>query len=153
MAGIDYRYRNNGTFQADQVEAEKAARAASVTRQWWFRLLAVLFIAEFIVPFILWQAGLPRSLDVFKELAAGLVVAVLFAYMMLRDRIPAAFLFILAVTLIWSLVSLLDGQGIRATFWGWRRLLKYPLVGVFAFLVPRWPPDSGRSVSVRPGSS
>ena len=144
MAGIDYRYRNNGTFQADQVEAKKPAMAASMTLQWWFRLLAVLFIAEFIVPFILWQAGLPRSLDGFKELAAGLVVAVLFAYMMLRDRIPAAFLFILAVTLIWGLVSLLDGQGITATFWGWWRLLKYPLVGVFAFLVPRWPPDSGR---------
>ena len=113
-------------------------------RQWWFRLIALLFVTEFIVPFILWQAGLPRTLDVFRELAAMLLAAVLFAYMMLRDKIPAALLFILAITLIWGVVSIFEGQSLTVTFWGWWGLFKYPLLALFAFVIPRWPANFAR---------
>lgn len=140
MAELNHRPQ---TRQLSRPE-DSGTAATGVMRQWWFRLIALLFVTEFIVPFILWQAGLPRTLDVFRELAAMLLAAVLFAYMMLRDKIPAALLFILAITLIWGIVSVFEGQSLAVTFWGWWGLFKYPLLALFAFVIPRWPPNFAR---------
>ena len=140
MAEINHPYQNQRALPPD----EKRPAAPALLRQWWFRLIALLFVTEFIVPFILWQAGLPRTLDVFREAAAVLLFTVLVAYMLLRDKIPAAVLVILAISLIWGVVSIFDGQAPIVTFWGWWRLFKYPLLAVFAFLIPRWPDNFAR---------
>lgn len=141
MAEIKYRTEH---IDAAKAERKRARLAAEWTREWWFRLLALLFFTELVVPFVLWQAGLPASTDFLKEIAAGVVVGFTIAFMLLRDRIPGAILLILGITLIWGMLALLEGQSISATLWGWWRLFKYPLIAVFAYLIPRWPPDFAR---------
>ena len=100
MAQADYPYRNDRTAP----KRENTVARSGWMREWWFRMLVVLFFAELIVPFLLWRAGLPRSMDFFKEIVAGVIVLLTFSFILLRDRIPLALLFILGVSLIWSLV-------------------------------------------------
>ena len=140
MAQADYPYRNDRTAP----KRENTVARSGWMREWWFRMLVVLFFAELIVPFLLWRAGLPRSMDFFKEIVAGVIVLLTFSFILLRDRIPLALLFILGVSLIWSLVPILDGQTAGATLWGWWRFFKYPLLLIFAYLIPRWPKDFPR---------
>ena len=141
MADIDYRSQH---LQEAKAERRQKRLTAEWTREWWFRLLALLFFTELIVPFVLWKAGLPASTDFLKEIAAAAVVGFVFAFMLLRDRIPGAILLILGITIIWGVLALLEGQAVSATAWGWWRLFKYPLIGIFAYLIPRWPPDFAR---------
>lgn len=141
MAEINHRSRQ---FETAKAERKKARLVAEWTREWWFRLLALLLFSELIFPFLLWKAGFPASTDFLKEIVAGLLVAFVFAFMMLRDRVPGAILLILGVTAIWGTLAILEGQSAAATAWGWWRLFKYPLIGLFAYLIPRWPPDFAR---------
>ncbi len=67
------------------------------------------------------------------------IIGVTFATMLVRDRIPLAMLLVLSITLIWGAVALFDGQSVFATAWGWYRLFKYPFVGIFIYLIMRWP--------------
>lgn len=141
MADINYHSQH---LKKTKVERRRSRLAAEWTREWWFRLLALLFFAELIVPFFLWKAGLPASTDFLREIVAAIVVCSAFAIMLLRDRIPGAVLLIMGVTLIWGMLVMLEGQAALTTAWGWWRLFKYPLIGIFAYLVPRWPDDFAR---------
>lgn len=135
-----------------QINARPRPAAATATttesprwmRQWWFFVLALLMFSELILPFLLWQAGFKQRADFSKEIFAGLLIAPTLIIMLLRDRVPGAMLFIIAATFVWMLVSLLDGQPVSATLWGWWRLFKYPMLLVFAYLIPRWPKDFAR---------
>jgi hypothetical protein len=141
MAQTEYRQPNT---LAPTAPAKTQKR--EWTRTWWFRLLALLIFVELIVPFVLWQVGLRQRADFSKEVVAGVIVAMTFVYMLVRDRMPAVFLLMLGVTLVWGMVALFEGQGVAATLWGWWRLFKYPLLMVFAYLVPRWPKDTARLI-------
>jgi hypothetical protein len=111
------------------------------TKDWRIQLVALLFIVELFVSFILWKAGLPRTTDVIKEAIALGMILVTMATMLVRDRIPRIMLLILSITLIWGAVALFDGQSFSATLWGWFRFFKYLFVGLFVYLIMRWPPD------------
>ncbi|MBP8950170.1 MAG: hypothetical protein KBG73_15110 [Candidatus Promineofilum sp.] len=137
----DYRTQ---TMPLAKAPAKAAPR--EWTRTWWFRLLAVLMFVELIMPFVLWQAGLRYRTDFTKDVIAGIIIALTLLYMLTRDRLPAAVLMILAISLIWGLVALFEGQALTATLWGWWRLFKYPLLMVFAYLIPRWPKDTARLI-------
>ncbi len=127
------------------VPAPKKIRARdNWTRQGWFRLLALVFLAELFIPFLLWPLRMPRVLLGVTEIAAALVVLVAFAYMLKEDKIPAAVLLIGGITLIWGMISTFEGQSPAATAWGWWSLFKYPLLGLFAYLVQGWPADFSR---------
>ncbi len=141
MAQTDYR-------QTNTLSPMPAAptKGREWTRTWWFRLLAVLIFVELIVPFILWQAGLRQRADFSKEIVAGVIIAMTLIYMLVRDRLPAAVLLMVGITLVWGMVGLFEGQTVSATLWGWWRLFKYPLLMVFAYLVPRWPKDTARLI-------
>jgi hypothetical protein len=115
-------------------------------RTWWFRLLALLMFIELIWPFILWQAGFKQRADFTKDIVAAVVVGVIFLFILVRDRLPAAVLLMVGITFIWGMVSMFEGQPLSATAWGWWRLFKYPLMVVFAYLIPRWPPDTARLI-------
>jgi hypothetical protein len=126
------------------VDDKKSRLTAEWMQAWWFRLLALLFVTEILVPFVIWKAGLPSRMDFPKEIAAGILVAFTFGYMLLRDRIPGAILVIFGITTVWGALALLEGQSGSATLWGWWRLFKYPMIGVFAYLIPDWPADFAR---------
>lgn len=103
-------------------------------RQWWFRLLVLLLLAEMLIPFLQWPIGLPRVISAATEGAAALVVFIAFAHMMIKDKIPRGVWLILGIILIWGIVALFEGQSVGALAWGIWSLFKYPLVGLFAYL-------------------
>ena len=140
MARQDYLFQ-----QAPAADVPSKARSRPAwTRQGWFRLLALVLLAELFMPFLVWPLGLPRAILGVIEVAIALAVFVAFAYMLKEDKIPRAVLLILGLTLIWSISPLLEGQSIAATAWGWWGLFKYPLLGLFAYLVQGWPRDFAR---------
>ncbi len=141
MAQVEVRPRQAQTPKSGR---RRSRLAQSWMSEWWFRLLALLFLTELIVPFLLWKAGLPRTTDFLKEIVAAAIVILTFGFILLRNRIPAAVLLLLGVTFIWGIVAFMEGQDAGATLWGWWRFFKYPLLGVFAYLIPRWPADFAR---------
>jgi hypothetical protein len=141
MAEINYRFPQN---RPTSITREVKTKRSSWMREWWFWAFAILLFAEIIMPIILSTAGLPRSMDFLKEVMAFLLIGLALISMMMRDRFPAAILLILSISLIWGLISMLDGQSISSTAWGWWRFFKYPLLMVFAYLVPEWPKDFAR---------
>lgn len=145
MARQDTYHSGTSTRGATPSAVEKGARTRSEwMRQGWFRLLALVFLAELFVPFLLWPVGLPRAVDGLRELAPVIAVLITFMYMLKEDRTPGAVLVMLGITFIWGLVATLEGQGLAATTWGWWRLFKYPILGIFAYLVQDWPKDFAR---------
>jgi hypothetical protein len=110
-------------------------------RQWWFRLLALLFLLEMFTPFLQWPIGLPGAITVGMEGAAALIAFFTFTFMMKENKIPQVVLLILGITFIWGIVSVFEGQSPAALVWGWWRFFKYPLAGLFAYLVIDSPKD------------
>lgn len=109
--------------------------------EWWFLLLAFLFLVELFVPFLRWPFGLPKIIEIGIHGITGLVLLAAFAIMMKEDRIPKGILVILGITLIWGIVVFYEGQSIPAFAWGWYRMFRYPFVGLFAYLVIDNPKD------------
>ncbi len=110
----------------------------------WFRLLAILFLLEIFTPFLQWPIGLPRMITGGLEGMAAVIVLLALAYMMKEDRIPKLVLLILGITFVWGLVSVFEGQSPAAFAWGWWRMFKYPLLGLFAYLFIDDPEDFAR---------
>lgn len=100
----------------------------------------LLFGLELMLPLAIWKLRLPGALDFVQEFVAAFILLVTVFYMIIRNKIPAAVLLILAVTLVWGIVAVFEGQEAIATVWGWWKFFKYPIVGLFAYLTVRWPP-------------
>ena len=131
------------TGSTTKTSAPSASRIAlkEWTKQWPVRLLMLFFAMELLLPFLIWRGGLPRVLDFMKEPVAAAMALLVVFYMLAKDRIPRVVPVILAVTLIWGLVAAFEGQAVGATAWGWWKFFVYPLVGLFAYLVIKWPED------------
>ncbi|MFO7664759.1 MAG: hypothetical protein R6X18_19520 [Chloroflexota bacterium] len=141
MAEVNYRFPHS---RPPSFTREVKAKRSSWKREWWFWAFAILVFAEIIMPIILSTARLPRSMDFLKELVAASLIGIALIHMMLRDRIPAAVLILLGASLVWGLISTLDGQSVSSTAWGWWRFFKYPMLMLFAYLVPKWPDNFAR---------
>lgn len=141
MADIDYRQ-----FDSPPAAITTESRSASLSwmRSWWFLLMIALVLLELFLPILIWKAGLPRVFRFSTDVVAGFIVAVTIAYMLLRDRIPAMILVVLGITVIWGGLSLAFGQSMGATGWAWWEMFKYPLLTLFAYLIPDWPRDFPR---------
>lgn len=112
-------------------------------RQWSARLIIGLFLAELLVPALIYF-GAPGALDFVLELIAAGILVVALLYMLARNHFPAPFWIILAATLIWAMVAIFEGQSTAATAWGWWKFFKYPLIGIYAYMAVRWPPNFAR---------
>lgn len=120
---------------------EKAEPKYPWMREWWFRLLAVLFLAELFTPFLQWPFGLPKMVELSLHGTFGLILAATFIIMLTEDRIPKSILVLLGISLIWGIVALDEGQSIPAFVWGWYRMFRYPLIGIFTYLAIDNPKD------------
>lgn len=107
--------------------------------QWSVRLLIALLVFELIFPVLIWKFRLPGALDFVQEIIGAAIMAIALLYMMARNRIPVIMLVVLGVTLIWGMVAVFEGQSLAATAWGWWKLFQYPFIGLYAYLVIRWP--------------
>ena len=39
-------------------------------------------------------------------------------------------------------MALFEGQSFAAALYGWRRMFQYPLVGLYVYVMPHWPPKA-----------
>jgi len=140
MARQEYLYRETAPIPTPK----KVRVQDNWMRQGWFFLLALVMLTELFMPFLVWPLGFPRAVLGVAEMASALVVLVAFAYMLKEDRVPVAVLLIGGASLIWGMIATLEGQPLLATVWGWWGMFKYPLLGLFAYLIRGWPADFAR---------
>ena len=100
-------------------------------------LLALL--SDLLTPILIWKTGLPAEV---RWLSSGVLAAVLldgYARMLQQRRFPAGLWIIVALSVVGIPQALLNGQSLVATMWGWWLMFRYPFVGLYAYLQPRWP--------------
>lgn len=102
-------------------------------------VLIVAFAVDLLTPFFAWKGMLPGAVSWISQGIAAAAIAVVYTRMMFFDRIPIAVWFIAGISAIGFTVALFRGQGFVATAWGWWIIFKYPLLGLYAYLHPRWP--------------
>jgi hypothetical protein len=102
-------------------------------------LLLLALLASLLTPYLIWKGLLPAPARWVTHGALALMMAVAFARMMVTDRVPGVLWAMLGLAGFGVVVALLRGQGITATLWGLWSLFQYPLVGVYAYLLPVWP--------------
>ncbi len=106
----------------------------------WYHLLPLAAIAIFVfTPTLTWRFGLPGAIRYIGDLLVVLMILLAIIRMLTADRIPGAFLLIIALSIIGIIVAAFEGQVFLATLWGWWTTFRYPLVGIYVYLVPDWP--------------
>jgi len=95
---------------------------------------------ELLVPFLSWKRIVPNATIYLSELTLGAIGAIALMRMLVFDRIPVVVILILGLTGVGSVVAIFEEQSGIATIWGWWQLFKYPLIGLFFYLQPWWPP-------------
>lgn len=102
-------------------------------------LFMIALAVDLLTPTLIWWQILPSSVRWLSHAAILLMMIGIFTRMMAFDQVPSIVWLVLGVSLFWSSVALLDGQGLIATGWGWWVLFQFPLAGLFAYLQPSWP--------------
>ena len=113
----------------------------------WTRYSPLLILAlavDLLTPYLIWQGWMPASVRWLSDMAVALMLVVVCFRMLAFDHLPRAVLVILGVSLIGITVASFEGQNATATAWGWWRMFKYPLVGIFVYLQPQWPEKLGK---------
>lgn len=103
------------------------------------RLFVIALATDLLTPFLIWKGILPAATRWISHAAVATMMIGAYARMMVLDRIPAVAWLIAGSSAVWITVALLEGQGVAPTAWGWWMMFEYPMVGLFAYLQPRWP--------------
>ncbi|RMH01037.1 MAG: hypothetical protein D6706_02670 [Chloroflexi bacterium] len=101
--------------------------------------LLVAFFTELLTPYFIWKGYLPASLRWVGDVATILVIVLAVLRMLVFNRIPKAAVLILGLSTLGIASAVLQGQGLSATLWGWMRMFKYPMMGLYAYQHPYWP--------------
>ncbi len=109
---------------------------------WYMIPLLVSFGIDFFTPQLIGWRMLPRAVLWLSDLAIMAMIVIGIARMLLLDRIPKPFLIVIAASLIGLTVAAFEGESLGIMAVGWRRLFQYPLVGLYVYLMPTWPPRS-----------
>jgi hypothetical protein len=120
-------------------QAEYAFKFAGLRWDWYHLPLLIAFASFLFTPLLIWKAGVPSAARWVGDAAVALMLALVFVRMLVADRVPAIMPAILALSAIGFTVALFEGQSLLATGWGWWVMFRYPLVGLFVYLAPRWP--------------
>lgn len=116
-------------------------RAKSHASEWhWYHLLPIAAAAIYIfTPILSWKFGVPGVIKFAGDALVIVMIALAFGRMLRVDHIPGAVLVVLALTLIGAIVAVFEGQSNFVTFYGWWMMFRFPMVGLFVYLVPDWP--------------
>lgn len=111
----------------------------------WLQMLPILVVAallaDLLTPFLIWKRFLPGAAKWLGDLFILMMIGHAIWCMLQRDRIPSAFLLMIAVSIVGSVVASFEGQQWQATAWGIWLLFKYPIVGVYTYIYSNWPSD------------
>lgn len=106
----------------------------------WYHLLPLVGMFIFVItPTLSWQFGVPESIRHIGDISVLLMIVLLIVRMLTIDRIPGAFMIILALSIFGILVASFEGQVFLGSLWGWWTTFRYPMVGLYVYLVPNWP--------------
>ncbi len=104
-------------------------------------LLAVAFLVDLLVPMLISLGLVPGAVRWLSDLAIVTMIGLTVARLLVFKRVPTATFFVIAVTVIGTIVAASEGQASGATIWGWWVMFRYPLLGLYAYLHTTWPPN------------
>jgi len=104
-------------------------------------LLLLAISAELLVPILIWKTPLPGIARWLGDIGLAIILVWTVGQMLVKDRVPAAALFLIGFTLISCTVAAFEGQAAAATTWGWWMMFKYPVTALFVYLQRDWPID------------
>jgi hypothetical protein len=102
-------------------------------------LLLVPVLVDMTMPFLTWRGPLPDQLDYLSHAAIAGIIVLVVARMLAFNHVPGVVFLIVWVTLAGVSMSMLRGQAMAGTIWGWWLLFQFPMVGLYAYLNPYWP--------------
>ena len=122
-------------------EGKRQPDIAASNRTWYLymSLPAIALAVDVLSPQLVSWRLLPGQVRWIGDAAVAAMLAIALLRMLLTDRIPRAFLVIVAVSLLGVTVALFEGQSLGATAYGWWRMFMFPMVGLYAYMVPYWP--------------
>lgn len=130
--------------QGSPLQTEHRTDDAFIEWRWYVLPLIFAISLDFLLPQLIGWRLVPRPLRWLSDLAIGAMVVIVLMRMLVLDRIPKVLLLTLAIAILSATVALFEGQGITVTAYGLRRLFQYPLVGLYVFMMPQWPPWSAK---------
>ena len=111
----------------------------------WYMLPLVFAVAiDLLTPQLVDWHLVPKAVRWLGDAAIMAMIIIAIMRMLFLDRIPKVFLIVLGVTILGFAVALFEGQSVGATAYGLRRLFQYPLIGLYVYMMPQWPPWSAK---------
>jgi hypothetical protein len=102
-------------------------------------LLIVALVADLLLPFLIWKRVMPGSTRWISDLVVAALLVLSITRMLAFNRIPGALFFMIAISAIGATVAHYEDQAWAATAWGWWNMFRYPLLGLYTYLHPKWP--------------
>ncbi len=106
---------------------------------WPYVLLIAALMTDLLTPLFIWKGILPAEIRWASHLSVAGMLFAAYVLMVLQNQIPKIVPLIAFYSATGVAVAYLSGQGIVATVWGWWVMFQFPLVGLFAYLLPTWP--------------
>ncbi len=102
-------------------------------------LLGVALATDILAPILIMYGIAPPQTRWLSHIAIAAMLPVAYLRIVLVNGVPKAVLFALAASIIGVAVAMSHGQGLLPSAWGWWIIFQFPIVGLFAYLQPRWP--------------
>lgn len=123
----------------DPASQGTAVRHQSATEYIYLALPAIALAVDLLTPQLVTWRILPSQIRWLSDAAVAGMLVISLLMMLLLDRIPRPFFLVLAISVLGVTVALFEGQSVAATAYGWWRMFMYPMVGFYAYLLPKWP--------------
>jgi hypothetical protein len=102
-------------------------------------LLVLALATDLLTPLLIWKGILPAQLRWLSHAAIATMIPLVYLHMMFVARVPKAVFATLFLLSVGVTVALTQGQSLLSTAWGCWVVFQFPIVGLFAYLWPRWP--------------
>jgi hypothetical protein len=102
-------------------------------------ILALAVATDLISPWLIMRGSMPASL---RWISHGIIALLIFwaiLRMLAFRQFPGIIGLITFVSLAGIANSILRGQSLTITVWGWWLFFQFPIVGIFTYLQPGWP--------------
>ena len=106
--------------------------------KWPSVLILLAFASDLLTPILIWRGILPGNLRWISHGAIMTMLLLIPFRMLAFNQIPVIFWFLCLFSLVGMITSIMSGQGIAPTLWGWWLMFQFPLVGLFSYLQPGW---------------
>lgn len=122
-----------------------AIQTQDQTTDWgWYHFLVLIpMVIYMFLPVLSMRLDAPGQIRQLADLCVAIMVILAMLRMLQSNKIPGAFLVILAATIIGSVTASFEGQSAGTTLWGWWLMFRFPMVGLYVYLLPGW----GRNIA------